>query len=146
MNKLFIYYSRTGNGDLIADLLKEKNYDIRKVIPKRQLPKSFFLSMCVGGMLGGLKHKAKLKKFDYDISKYDEIVIGTPVWNGNFACPINTLLSKIKLNDKKVSFIIYSGGGDAPNAVEEAAIYSDNIIQIQEPKKNKNIKEILKKI
>ena len=42
MKKKFIYYSLTGNGDIVSDYLKEKGYDIRKVIPKHKLPKNFF--------------------------------------------------------------------------------------------------------
>ena len=30
MKKTFIYYSLTGNGDVIADNLKKKGYEIRK--------------------------------------------------------------------------------------------------------------------
>ena len=31
MKKLFIYYSLSGNGDYVADYLKNKNYDIIKI-------------------------------------------------------------------------------------------------------------------
>ena len=63
--------------------------------------------MMIGGMLAGMNHKAKLKDFDNDVSSYDEIVIGSPIWNGKFACPINSLLDKLDLKKKKLRFIIY---------------------------------------
>ena len=31
MKKLFIYYSLTGNGDIVADYLKDKGYSIKEV-------------------------------------------------------------------------------------------------------------------
>ena len=42
MKKLFIYYSNTGNGDVVANYLAENGYDIRKITPKKNLPKAFF--------------------------------------------------------------------------------------------------------
>ena len=42
MSKIFIYYSLSGNGDAVADNLKEKGFDVRKVEPARIPPKKFF--------------------------------------------------------------------------------------------------------
>ena len=39
MKKIFIYSSFTGNGDLIAEKMKEKGYEIRKVTEKKKFPK-----------------------------------------------------------------------------------------------------------
>jgi flavodoxin len=136
MKKIFIYYSKTGNGEMVREYYEKNGYDIRKVEARRGLPKSFFWQMMVGGMLAGFNHKAKLKDFNYDIKDYDEVVIGSPIWNGKFACPINTLLSKLDLNKKKVTFILYSGGGSAPKAIKKInKKYKANIIELKEPKK-----------
>ena len=134
--KLFIYYSRTGNGEKVKEYFASNGYDIRKVEAKRNLPKSLFMQMMVGGMLAGFNHKAKIKDFDYDISKYDEIVIGSPIWNGKFACPINTVLSKLDLANKKLTFVLYSGGGSAPKMVKKInKKYKAEVIELKEPKK-----------
>ncbi len=45
MNKLFIYYSLSGNGDCIAEQLKNKGFAIRSVAPQKKMPKSFFLQI-----------------------------------------------------------------------------------------------------
>ena len=143
MNKLFIYYSHSGNGDLIADILKQKGYDIIKIIPKHRLPKNFFLSMMVGGFLAGIKHKSKLNNINVDFSQYQKIVIGSPIWNDNFACPINTLLDQVKLDDR-YSFILYSGGGETKTATKRINNLGNyQIINIKEPKKNENLNEQL---
>lgn len=139
MNKLFIYYSMTGNGDIVSSKMEQYGYDIRKVIPKRRLPKNFVLSMFVGGFLGGTGHKAKLKQFDYNIDNYEEIVIGSPIWNGKLSCPINTVLKKIKLDNKKISFILYSGGGSAPKAIKKLnKKFNTTIVELKQPKNNTN--------
>ena len=144
MKKLFIYYSHTGNGELVKDYFLNKNYEIRRVLPKKELPKSFFLKIMVGGFLAGIKHKAKLIDFDPNIEEYDEIVIETPIWNGRISCPIQTVLSKVKLEGKKLIFILSSGSGKALKAVNYLKNrYNARIIELQEPKKYKEYIEKL---
>lgn len=136
MKKIFIYYSNSGNGDVVKSFYEKQGYDIRKVEAKRGLPKSFFWQMMLGGMLAGFNHKAKLKNFNYDISEYDEVVIGSPIWNGKIACPINTLLKNIKLDNKKLTFVLYSGSGSAPKTVKKInKKYSAKVVELKEPKK-----------
>lgn len=42
MKKIFIYYSLTGNGDEVANYLKNKGYDTRKIEVEKPLPNNFF--------------------------------------------------------------------------------------------------------
>lgn len=138
MKKIFIYYSLSGNGDVVANYLKEKKIDTRKVIMKDKMPKSYIGQILTGGFLAGINHKSKLSNFDSNISDYDEIIIGSPIWNGRLSCPINTVLDEIILDNKKISFILYSGSGTAPIAEKMLRDrYSDiNIVIIKEPKNN----------
>ncbi len=137
MKKVFIYFSETGNGDFIAEKLKERGYEIKQVTPKRRLPKGFFFKVLFGGFIAGLNVKSKLKDFDFSVDGYDEIVIGSPVWNGKISCPINTVLAKTDFSGKKVSFILYSGGGTAPKAEErlKKEFPSSPVTILKEPKK-----------
>ena len=139
MKKLFIYYSFTGNGDVVADYLKDKA-DIRKIETKQKLPKTFFFQMMVGGFKGGIGYKDKLYDYDKDISKYDEIIIGSPIWNGSISSPINRVLDDLDLKNKKITFIFWSGSGTSPNATKKVnELYKDvKIIDLQDPKNNKN--------
>jgi len=146
MKKIFIYYSLTGNGDLIADYLKD-NFEIRKVIPKKNLPKNFALSMLVGGFKALTKYKEKLIDFNNDISNYDEIIIGSPIWCDRLSSPINTVLNELDLSNKKVSFILYSGSGVANKASKVIKDkYNANIIILKEPIKYKEELDKLKGI
>lgn len=139
MKKLFIYYSLSGNGDVVADYLKDKNIDIRKVIMKDKMPKSYILQILKGGFLAGINYKARLSNFDNNIDSYDELIIGSPIWNGRLVPAINTVLDNINLDKKKVSFILYCGSGKAPKAEKMLRDrYGDiDIVIIKEPKKNK---------
>ena len=140
MKKLFIYFSLTGNGDLLAQLLEAKGYDIRKVVEKKKSPKSFFWRVMSGGFRAGLNLKGKLVDYNSDISAYEEIVIGSPVWNGRFTPAINSVLEQTNLEGKKLTFLFYSGSGDMPKAKKKIdKNYPDaKIVVLKEPKTHGN--------
>ena len=140
MRKLFIYYSLTGNGDFIASKMLERGYEVRKVIEKKKMPKSFFWRVLVGGFRAGMNQKAVLIDYDNDISHFDEIVIGSPVWNGRFPPVINSVLDQTDFKGKKLSFLFYSGSGDIPKVMSEikANYPTSNVIVLKDPKTHEN--------
>ena len=136
MKKLFIYYSLTGNGDIVAEKMRELGYEIRKVNSKRRMPKAFFFRIMSGGFLAAINAKDKLVSYDDDVSSYEELVIGSPIWNGRFPPAINTVLKETNLSDKKLTFVLYSGSGSGPKAKEriQKEYPQATIIELQEPK------------
>lgn len=150
MSKLFLYYSLTGNGDKVADYLKKHGYDLRKIEVKNSLPKAFFLRMMVGGFKALIGKKEKLTNYNNDISDYDEVTIGSPIWNARLSNPVKTALEVTDLNDKKLTFVLYSGGGESPKATEYIKSNYPNatIINLKEPKSHsdeiKKLEEIIK--
>jgi len=144
MKKLFIYYSLTNNGDIVAKKLS-KTCDIRKIYVKKELPKSMFLKMMVGGFKALVGYKEKLIDFDNNIATYEEIVIGSPIWFDRLCSPIRTALNQLDLNSKKIKFILYSGGGEANKAIEFIKTNYKNakVIVLQEPNKfNKELDKL----
>ena len=139
MKKIFIYYSLSGNGDVVANYLSNNSYDIRKVNVKNPLPENFTLSMLTGGFKAFIKYKEKLIDFNDDVDSYDYVLIGSPIWNDRLSSVINTILNKMDLSNKKVDFILYSASGSAKHAskyINEK--YPDSkIIILKEPKKYK---------
>ena len=138
MNKLFIYYSNTGNGDLVAVKMADQGYDVIKVTPKKDLPKAFFFKVMTGGFLAGMGKKSKLVDFSVDLDKYEKVVIGSPIWNGRLSSPINTVLDQLELNGKFVSFIFYSGSGEAKKVDKQITKLGldPKYIVLKEPKSN----------
>lgn len=136
MRKLFVYYSLTGNGDFVASRMLENGYEVRKVIEKKKMPKSFFFRVLVGGFRAGMNQKAKLIDYDNDVSLFEEIVIGSPVWNGRFPPVINSVLSETDFKDKKLSFLFYSGSGDTPKVMSKIKENYPNseVIVLKDPK------------
>ena len=137
MKSLFIYYSYTGNGELIAKELEKKGIDLRPVKRKKPLPKSFFLGMMSGGFLAATKHKDELVDFDPSIEGYERIIIGSPIWNARLASPINTVLASLHLEGKAITLLLYSGSGEGKKAVKRIGKeYPEaKIILFKEPKK-----------
>ena len=115
MKKIFVYYSESGNGDTIANYLKNKKYDVEKIKAKN-LPRPFLLKMLVGGFKASVGKKDKIEDLKNNIDKYDEIVIGSPIWNDRLCSPVRGFLHKYNLKDKKLHFVLYSGGGTASSA------------------------------
>ena len=138
MKKLFLYYSYTGNGDLVAKEMEKRGFELRKIDTVKRLPKSFFWSMMVGGFQAGLSLKAKLKEYDKNIEEYEQIVIGSPIWNGKFPPAINTILKTLPLKDKNISFLFYSGSGEGAKALKRIKKEYPNpqYVFLQEPKKH----------
>ena len=140
MKKIFIYYSLSGNGDLVSEHLKKMGYEICKVEPMKKMPKLFFLQILTGGFMATINYKSKLKNFNIDINKYDEVVIGSPIWNDRISSPINEVLNILDLHNKKLSFILYSGSGKAGKASERInkEYPHAKITVLREPKRNKD--------
>ncbi len=137
MKKLFIYYSLTGNGDIVSKTFKLKGYEIRKVTEKKKMPKKFFFMVLAGGFRAGVGAKAKLVNYDKDVSKFDEIVIGSPIWNGRTPPVINSVLKETNFSGKKLSFVFYSGSGEGKKAESKIKnLFPEcKIVFLKEPKK-----------
>lgn len=138
--RIFIYYSLSGNGDLVADYLYKKDIDIKKVEVNKKniLTNNMFLRIVIGGFKAFINYRDELVNFDDNIQMYDEVIIGSPIWNSRLSSPINSVLDKINLKNKKVTFILYSGSGTSKKATEKINKLFSNafIINIKEPIKN----------
>ena len=148
MNKIFIYFSLTGNGDFLAPYLEDKGYEIRKVVEKKKTSKIFFFRVMGGGFRAGLGLKGKLINYDNNVEGFDEIIIGSPVWNGRFPPAINSVLDQTDLTNKKLTFLFYSGSGDTPKVYEKIKkVYPlASIIVLKEPKTHENELEKIKEL
>ena len=147
MKKLFIYYSLTGNGDEVAKTLKDQGYEIRKVKSKVKYPKSLFPLMMKGGHRALTEKQDDLEDFDTNVTKYDKIVIGSPVWDDRLAPATNAMLDILDLKDKNLTFVLYSGSGQANKATEKIkALYNIDPIILKAPKKHQQELEKLKNL
>ena len=138
MRKLFIYYSLTGNTQVVADFLNESGYEIRKIETKEPLPSNSFLRLLVGGFKALIGYKDKLINFNNDISSYKDIIIGSPVWNNRLSSPVLSAISNLNLSDKNVTIVLCSASGKYKNVIKNVSKKCKNakIIILKEPKNN----------
>lgn len=92
MKSVIVYYSYSGNTRRVARLLNEElkqkgETELRELKPTDE-SRNFFLQ-CRRAIK---RIRAKLEEVDFDLSAYDLICIGTPIWAFGPAPAVNTYL------------------------------------------------------
>ena len=103
MSKLIVYFSYTGNTKNIANRIKEKlNCDILEI--KTVVPYSEDYGTVVNDEQNSeaSNHLPEIQENDVDLSKYDEIILGTPVWWYRPVPAIRTFLTQNDLSGKDI--------------------------------------------
>ena len=147
--KYFIYFSATGNGDYLAELLKEQGYQIVKVEMVKPMGKVGFWKILSYGGKAMFKQKAKIKELNLHLKEDDEVVIGSPIWNDRLSTPINALLVKFVFNKETTKFILYPAGEGTKKSLTQIAKLGFKKIPlvISYPlKKQEAAKELLKSL
>ena len=111
MKNLIVYYSYEGNTEEIVkgmqDVIKA---DVLKLVPKKEKKTKSLFRFVWGGIQVYMTKKPELEEYNIDLSKYDNIIIGSPCWFGTFAPPINTFLLDNKLENKNIYLLVCNGG------------------------------------
>lgn len=120
MKRIIVYYSLSGNTEEAVKIISEKlGCEILRIDTVKSMPKSFAARILVGGGQVAMKIIPKIKQVDIDFSLYDEIFIGTPIWNSKGVPAINAFLVDDDICQKVTGLIITSGGGDIGKCVKE---------------------------
>ena len=119
-NKILIaYYSYSGNTRTIAEKIRAlTGGDLFEIKPKEPYPANYNDAVNLAQ-----KEKAAGKKPELvenaDISAYDKIYLGTPVWWYTFASPVRTFLSNNDFSGKTIIPFCTHGGGGASNTFSD---------------------------
>ena len=117
--KYFVYFSWSGNGDFIANYLKEKGYEPVKIETLKPLGKvNFFRILKYGFKAMGAK-KTPIKDIVLDLKEDDQVIIGSPIWNDRLSTPINTVLGQFDFNKEATKFILYPAGETTKKSFEQ---------------------------
>ena len=101
--KLVVYYSYTGHTKMIAERIKEKlKCDILEIKPIKEYSKNYDTVVNEEQNNSSSNKTPEIEKVDIDLNKYDEIIIGTPVWWYTIAPVIRTFLKENDLSNKKI--------------------------------------------
>ena len=122
MKIAIVYYTMSGNTEYIAKKISEKvDADLIKITPKKEYPDSGFIKFFWGGKSAVMKETPAVEPYEFDSSKYDLIIFGTPVWASCFTPPIRTFIKENKesLKDKKFAVVVSFSGGGADKTIEK---------------------------
>lgn len=101
--KLVVFFSYTGNTKKIAESIQKKlNCDILEIKPVKPYSTDYQTVVDEEQNNESSKKKPEIQSIDKDLSKYDEIIVGSPVWWYTIAPVIRTFLSE---NDFKGKII-----------------------------------------
>lgn len=112
MKTLVVYYSRTGRTKKVAEAIADNlSSDIEEIIDgqNRSGPIGFLRS----GYQAYRKSLIDIKNLQKDVSEYDIIIIGTPVWARTVSSPVRTFLHAYKNDFTTVAFFS-THGSDEP--------------------------------
>ena len=145
--KYFVYFSWSGNGDFIANFLKEKGYESVKVETVKPLGKvNFFRILKYGFKAMGAK-KTSIKDIILDLKEDDQVIIGSPIWNDRLSTPINTVLGQFDFNKENTKFILYPAGETTNKSFEQIAnlgFKESPIVYAHPLKSQEKVEELLK--
>lgn len=111
MKSLVVYYSRSGNTRKVADIIGKKlGSDMEEIIDNKN--RRGMLGFLTSGNEAHLKKIIPIEDIKSDLSQYDLIIVGTPIWAGNISTPIYSFLHKYKEKIIKFAFFSTSMGTD----------------------------------
>ena len=92
---LVVYYSRKQTTKKVAEILAEKLgadiEEIKDTVDRRGV-KGYWLS----GKDATLRKLTVLEKMEKDLSNYELVIIGTPIWSWNMSVPVRTYITENK--------------------------------------------------
>lgn len=119
MKTLVVYYSLTGNTDVVAQtLVQELGADVRRV-EDIEKPEVNWWFMMTGGFAAVRGAETPIKPIDTSLQGYDRVFVGSPVWGGSPATPINSFIAQTDFNGKQVILFMTMGGNDAAGALKK---------------------------
>ena len=126
MKNLIVYFSLEGNTQYVAErIASEIGAETLRLIPKKAYHDKGFLKFFWGGKSAVMAEKPELEDYDTDLSAYDRIVFGFPVWASNFTPPLRTFIENNReaLNGKEFAAFACQSGAGAEKAFEKLAKY-----------------------
>lgn len=110
---LVLYYSQTSNTKTVAEnIATSLGADIEEIVPVKPYDGDFqaTIGRCMQERQEGIK--PEIKPVAADLTKYDVVFLGYPIWFGTFAPPVAAFLDNADLSGKKiVPFCTFGSGG-----------------------------------
>ncbi len=122
MKALVVYYSQTSNTKAVAmEIARLRHADIAEIELVNPYNKDYnaTIERCKKEKKEGII--PEIKPLKVDVSKYDVIFLGYPIWFGTYAPPIEAFLNQVDLSGKIVVPFCTFGSGGLESSVKSLA-------------------------
>ena len=122
--KLVAYFSASGTTRKIAEMIAQvAEADLYEIMPKQPYSKADLNWMDKKSRssveMSDKKFRPEISDIDVQVDKYDEIILGFPIWWYVAPTIINTFLESYDFSGKKIVLFATSGGSGFGNTVSE---------------------------
>lgn len=122
--KLVAYFSASGVTKKVAEMISEvSEYELYEIKPKQAYTKADLNWMDKNSRssveMKDKKFRPEIITKDIEMSDYDEIILGFPIWWYVAPAIINTFLEAYDFSGKKIILFATSGGSGFGNTVSE---------------------------
>ncbi len=110
---LVLYYSQEGSTDTVAqEIARQTGWDIERFDVTPAYDGSFNETVQRSQQENQSGQIPALIPLKSDLSQYDRIFLGFPIWSGVYATPVKSLLKEVSLDGKTiVTFCTFGSGG-----------------------------------
>lgn len=120
MKTLIVYYSLEGNTKMVAEMIADKiDADLLELKPVKNYPTGRVSKYLWGGKSAVMGDTPELEKYDIELSLYDMIIFGTPVWASTLTPPLRTFIRQNTLTDKTVAAFACTASESAGKTFDE---------------------------
>ena len=124
VKKLVAYFSASGVTKKVAEMISEVSvYELYEIKPKQAYTKADLNWMDKNSRssveMKDKKFRPEIITKDIEMSDYDEIILGFPIWWYVAPTIINTFLEAYDFSGKKITLFATSGGSGFGNTISE---------------------------
>jgi flavodoxin len=118
---LVVFYSRSGTTRRIAEALSAVlKCDLEEITEPK--PRTGFLGYIRSLLEAGCKRPSKILPKKHEVSSYDLVIIGTPVWAWSLSSPVRAYLMATANQLREVAFFCTLGGNGSAFAQMTAIV------------------------
>ena len=144
--KLVAYFSASGTTRKVAEMIATAaEADLYEIVPKQPYSKADLNWMDKKSRssveMSDKKFRPEITDTDAQIDRYDEIILGFPIWWYVAPTIINTFLESYDFTGKKIVLFATSGGSGFGNTVSELKPSAPDAVIVEGKVFNKTTKE-----
>ena len=124
---LVLYYSQTGNTKAVAEeIARRLNADMEEIVAVNPYDGDFQATIARCMQEREQEVIPDIQPLKADISGYDVVFLGYPVWFGTYAPPVITFLNNVDLSGKKIVPFCTFGSGGLESSVKDLTVAEPN--------------------